>query len=144
MSEHRPVPQKANSKRIGKTLLRVIPALIACILLFSLYVKARQHRELSGVRGVNLGSWLVLEYWMTPEVFSGTGAVDEYTLARALPHEEYEALMKNHRASFGLRFTNIKLISKAPRTNHVYFHDTYQKKVSKPSLYMPLRNSVMS
>lgn len=29
--------------------------------------------------GVNLGGWLVLEKWMTPTVFMGTDAVDEYT-----------------------------------------------------------------
>ena len=29
--------------------------------------------------GVNLGGWLVLERWMTPSVFAGTDARDEYT-----------------------------------------------------------------
>lgn len=29
--------------------------------------------------GVNLGGWLVLEKWMTPELFKGTGAIDEYS-----------------------------------------------------------------
>ena len=29
--------------------------------------------------GVNLGGWLVLEKWITPSVFAGTNAVDEYT-----------------------------------------------------------------
>ena len=31
------------------------------------------------LRGVNLGGWLVLERWMTPGLFSGTEAEDEYT-----------------------------------------------------------------
>lgn len=31
------------------------------------------------LRGVNLGGWLVLERWMTPSVFAGTEAIDEYT-----------------------------------------------------------------
>lgn len=31
------------------------------------------------LRGVNLGGWLVLEKWMTPTLFAGTDAVDEYT-----------------------------------------------------------------
>jgi glucan 1,3-beta-glucosidase len=31
------------------------------------------------LRGVNLGGWLVLEPWMTPSLFTGTNAVDEYT-----------------------------------------------------------------
>ena len=32
--------------------------------------------------GVNLGVWLVLEKWMTPSLFEGTNAVDEYTFVR--------------------------------------------------------------
>ncbi len=31
------------------------------------------------LRGVNLGGWLVLERWMTPTLFSGVDAHDEYT-----------------------------------------------------------------
>ena len=31
------------------------------------------------MRGVNLGGWLVLEKWMTPSLFAGTDAIDEYT-----------------------------------------------------------------
>lgn len=31
------------------------------------------------LQGVNLGGWLVLEKWMTPALFAGTDAVDEYT-----------------------------------------------------------------
>ena len=31
------------------------------------------------MRGVNLGGWLVLEKWMTPSLFAGTDAVDEWT-----------------------------------------------------------------
>lgn len=31
------------------------------------------------LRGVNLGGWLVLERWMTPSLFEGTDAGDEYT-----------------------------------------------------------------
>jgi len=34
------------------------------------------------LRGVNLGGWLVLEKWMTPSLFAGTDAVDEYTFMR--------------------------------------------------------------
>ena len=32
------------------------------------------------VKGVNLGNWLVLEKWMSPVVFAGTTAEDEYYL----------------------------------------------------------------
>jgi glucan 1,3-beta-glucosidase len=31
------------------------------------------------MRGVNLGSWLVLEKWMVPSLFEGTAATDETT-----------------------------------------------------------------
>lgn len=31
------------------------------------------------LRGVNLGGWLLLEQWMTPTLFAGTDAIDEYT-----------------------------------------------------------------
>lgn len=34
---------------------------------------------MTAMRGVNLGGWLVLERWMTPSLFAGTDAVDEYT-----------------------------------------------------------------
>lgn len=32
------------------------------------------------IRGINLGGWLVLEKWMTPELYQGTTAKDEYHL----------------------------------------------------------------
>ena len=31
------------------------------------------------LRGVNLGSWLVLEKWMVPSLFEGLAATDETT-----------------------------------------------------------------
>lgn len=34
------------------------------------------------LRGVNLGGWLILEKWMTPSVFAGTDANDEYSLSQ--------------------------------------------------------------
>ncbi|MFZ3010077.1 MAG: cellulase family glycosylhydrolase [Candidatus Microsaccharimonas sp.] len=34
----------------------------------------------TAIRGVNLGGWLVLEKWMTPTLFDGTNANDEYSL----------------------------------------------------------------
>lgn len=36
----------------------------------------------AGLRGVNLGGWLVVEKWMTPSLFEGTDAIDQYTLVR--------------------------------------------------------------
>lgn len=32
------------------------------------------------IKGVNLGNWLVLEKWMSPALFDGTTADDEYYL----------------------------------------------------------------
>lgn len=34
------------------------------------------------LRGVNLGGWLVLERWMTPTLFAGTDAEDEYSFMK--------------------------------------------------------------
>ena len=52
------------------------------------------------VKGVNLGNWLVLEKWMSPALFDGTDADDEYYLPRQLPKEIYEARIKVHRAEY--------------------------------------------
>lgn len=46
---------------------------------------------LNKVKGGNLGNWLVLEKWMSPALFEGTTAEDEYYLARQLPPGVYEA-----------------------------------------------------
>ena len=40
---------------------------------------ARQSANPRALQGVNLGGWLILERWMTPKVFEGTDAIDEYT-----------------------------------------------------------------
>lgn len=37
------------------------------------------------IKGVNLGNWLVLEKWMSPGLFAGTTAEDEYYLPTQLP-----------------------------------------------------------
>lgn len=49
------------------------------------------------MRGVNLGGWLVLEKWLTPGIFSGTNAADEYTLSKT---SEGMRRIKNHRQTF--------------------------------------------
>ncbi len=51
------------------------------------------------LRGVNLGGWLVLERWMTPSVFEGTAAIDEYGLCEA-GSEEAAKKLHNHRETF--------------------------------------------
>lgn len=50
------------------------------------------------VKGVNLGNWLVLEKWMSPALFDGTTAEDEYYLPKQLSPEVYEARIKIHRS----------------------------------------------
>ncbi len=50
--------------------------------------------------GTNLGNWLVLEKWMEPSLFEGTGAEDETWLARRLPPGELAAKLKKHRDTY--------------------------------------------
>lgn len=52
------------------------------------------------IKGVNLGNWLVLEKWMSPTLFAGTVAADEYYLPRHLPREVYEARIQQHRSEY--------------------------------------------
>ena len=52
------------------------------------------------IKGVNLGGWLVLEKWMSPHLFDGTAADDEYYLAQDLPAAVYQARISQHRANF--------------------------------------------
>ena len=52
------------------------------------------------VKGVNLGNWLVLEKWMSPALFEGTTAQDEYHLPLQLSKEIYEARIKIHRSEY--------------------------------------------
>lgn len=52
------------------------------------------------IKGVNLGNWLVLEKWMSPALFDGTTAEDEYYLPTQLSREVYEARIKIHRSEY--------------------------------------------
>lgn len=47
--------------------------------------------------GVNLGGWLVLERWITPSLFAGTDARDEYSLVQT---PEGKEKVKWHRRTF--------------------------------------------
>lgn len=49
------------------------------------------------LRGVNLGGWLILEKWMTPSLFAGTKAIDEYTLMQTPGAKEK---IEQHRKTF--------------------------------------------
>lgn len=52
------------------------------------------------IKGVNLGNWLVLEKWMLPELFEGTGAEDEVWLNRKMNSAELKEKMKEQRDTF--------------------------------------------
>ena len=52
------------------------------------------------IKGVNLGNWLVLEKWMSPALFEGTTAEDEYYLPTQLDPAVYEARIRQHRAEY--------------------------------------------
>lgn len=52
------------------------------------------------VRGVNLGNWLVLEKWMSPQIFEGTEANDEIWLNRDLERETLEKRLHHHRETY--------------------------------------------
>jgi glucan 1,3-beta-glucosidase len=51
------------------------------------------------LRGVNLGSWLVLEKWMVPDVYGATDATDEYSLCLALG-DRARSRLQEHRETF--------------------------------------------
>ena len=54
-------------------------------------------RPARALRGVNLGAWLVLEKWMTPSVFAGTEAGDEWSLSQTPGARDR---IERHRQSF--------------------------------------------
>lgn len=49
------------------------------------------------IEGVNLGAWLLLERWMTPSLFKGTDAEDEYSFMQS-PNARKK--IDNHRQTF--------------------------------------------
>jgi glucan 1,3-beta-glucosidase len=51
------------------------------------------------LKGVNLGGWLVLEKWITPHLFDGLQATDEYTLCQT-PSQALPNALRAHRESF--------------------------------------------
>jgi glucan 1,3-beta-glucosidase len=52
------------------------------------------------IKGVNLGNWLVLEKWMSPELFDGTTAEDETYLCKELSEVAKQERLKVHRDSY--------------------------------------------
>jgi len=61
-------------------------------------------------QGVNLGGWLVLEKWITPGVFEGTSAIDEYSLCLELGEQGAKERLEKHRQTFITR-EHIKKLS---------------------------------
>ena len=55
------------------------------------------HSSSAVMPGVNLGGWLVLEQWMTPSVFAGTDATNEYELSQTV---DGTARIQHHRHTF--------------------------------------------
>ncbi|HEY4160760.1 MAG TPA: glycoside hydrolase family 5 protein [Candidatus Saccharimonadales bacterium] len=55
--------------------------------------------EAKPLAGVNLGGWLVLESWITPSLFRGTDAEDEYTFCKQAGADELKRL-KHFRDTF--------------------------------------------
>lgn len=51
------------------------------------------------LHGVNLGGWLVLEKWITPSLFDGFEAKDEYSYCKECPDEALERL-RHHRETY--------------------------------------------
>ncbi|KAI9635807.1 glycoside hydrolase superfamily [Dioszegia hungarica] len=52
------------------------------------------------IRGVNLGGWLLTERWITPSVYRGTGAYDEWHLCASLGRSSCRSLLERHWDSF--------------------------------------------
>ncbi len=53
------------------------------------------------MRGVNLGGWLVLEPWITPSLFEGTNAPDEFTYCDTADTSRFRKLSKHRKAFIG-------------------------------------------
>jgi glucan 1,3-beta-glucosidase len=49
------------------------------------------------MRGVNLGGWLVLEKWITPSLYAGVAAEDEFTLCETLGKAKAAERLQKHR-----------------------------------------------
>ena len=52
------------------------------------------------IKGVNLGNWLVLEKWMSQELFEGISAEDETDFYKALDPKEAKLRLHMHRSYF--------------------------------------------
>lgn len=60
----------------------------------------QQREEQHKLHGVNLTGWLVLEPWVTPELFAGTGSLGEDALITSVGEDVYADLVSEHRDTF--------------------------------------------
>ena len=51
---------------------------------------------MKSLRGINLGGWLVAERWMTPELFVGSSAIDEYGLHADTDEQMGQRVLRHH------------------------------------------------
>lgn len=54
----------------------------------------------SPIRGVSLGSWLTVEFFLTPSLFNGTSALSEYSLTLDLGKERSREVLEPHWKNF--------------------------------------------
>ena len=52
------------------------------------------------LHGVNLTGWLSLESWVTPDLFAGTGSLNEEDIVSTLGEANYADLVREHRSTF--------------------------------------------
>lgn len=63
-------------------------------------MKKKDQVSTTRLRGVNLSGWLIAEPWVTPSLFSATGASTEEELIKALGAEAYHEKIKKHYDTF--------------------------------------------
>jgi len=93
------------------------------------------------VRGVNTGGWFVLEPWITPSIFEGNGAKDEWTFTEQLGKDAAKSRLQQHwnswitqddfnqMAAAGLNHVRIPIgyWSVIPRDGDPYVQGAYDK-----------------
>lgn len=80
--------------------------------LFLLLPSVAPQNALAQIKGVNLGGWLVSEKWMTPSVYGGTDATDEWTLCERLGKVQCAKTLGKHWNTF-INRTDFQDISNA-------------------------------
>jgi glucan 1,3-beta-glucosidase len=93
------------------------------------------------VQGVNTGGWFVLEPWITPSLFTGNDAKDEWTLTEQLGKDAAKSKLQQHwnswitqadfnkMAGAGLNHVRIPIgyWSVIPRDGDPYVQGAYEK-----------------